>query len=365
VNPKLKRNIYKVLPFGIIWLILSWLFLWIEYAVITSIGEAVPDSAITLTPQIVLFASVSIFFIGCFVGILEVIYINRFFDSKSFRQKLFGKTLVYFVLIFLITFVFFLLAASIELGQPVYSDAVFNKYKIYFFSITNVSTIIQLIFSILISVLYAEISDNIGQQVIFNFFTGKYHKPVLEERVFMFIDMKDSTPIAEQLGHKTYFEFLKSYYKDLSDAIIFNRGEVYQYIGDEVVISWPLYKKNAVLNALNCFFDMKRSLAKRSLWYMQNYKVAPDFKGAVHAGEVTIGEIGALKKDIFFTGDVLNTTSRIQSLCSTFNADLLVSEDVYTAAKKESAFQFDHINEVALKGKTKPVKIYAVTSGRS
>jgi len=177
----------------------------------------------------------------------------------------------------------------------------------------------------------------------------------------MFIDMKDSTKIAEKLGHEQYFEFLKSYYNDLSDSIINNNGEVYQYIGDEVVISWALKKNKAILKALTCFFEMKLHLAHHKERYKVTYGVSPDFKGAIHAGEVTIGEIGALKKDIFFTGDVLNTTSRLQSLCSTYQSDLLVSEFIYNAIEPSSQFLTALKDTVTLKGKNQPITIYTVT----
>jgi len=58
-----------------------------------------------------------------------------------------------------------------------------------------------------------------------NFFLGKYHHPVAEERIFMFVDMNSSTTIAENLGHVKYFEMLKEYFVDLSGAVIESPGD--------------------------------------------------------------------------------------------------------------------------------------------
>ena len=58
---------------------------------------------------------------------------------------------------------------------------------------------------------------------------------------------------------------------------------------------------------------LKNRLKSRTAWYNQKFGVNPDFKAGIHLGEVTTGEIGALKKEIIFTGDVLNTTARIQA----------------------------------------------------
>ncbi len=135
-----------------------------------------------------------------------------------------------------------MIAASLISKEPIYSKSVWEQYVGFFFSITHVSTWIQLLFSLFVSLFYFEISENLGQHVLLNFFTAKYHKPLVEERIFMFVDMKDSTTLAEQLGHEQYFKLLRNYYQSFSDAIIKNRGEVYQYVGDEIVVTWTLTK---------------------------------------------------------------------------------------------------------------------------
>ncbi|APZ46678.1 adenylate/guanylate cyclase domain-containing protein [Polaribacter reichenbachii] len=360
LSPKYKRDFYKILPFGIIWLIFGLIFLWIEYAAVIVLGDQkFSKSTIYLTPKIFLFASTSIFFIGCFVGFLEVRFINKYFVTKSFPTKLIGKLTIYVVLMLVIMFIFYHLAASIEMQKSVFSTEVFERYKFFFFSITNISTSIQLAFSLFVSLLYAEVRDNLGQNVLLNFFIGKYHKPVVENRTFMFTDMKDSTKIAEELGNVKYFNFLRSYYNDLSAAILNHNGEVYQYIGDEIVISWQNTKCNAAQNSVDCFFDMQQRLSEKKEEYIKNYNAFPEFKAAIHKGDVTVGEIGALKKEIFFTGDVLNTTARIQNLCNEYNSDLLISELIAKDLKTDN-FELKPINNVALKGKANTINIVGV-----
>ncbi|WP_397447557.1 adenylate/guanylate cyclase domain-containing protein [Polaribacter sp. R77954] len=362
LSPKRKRDFFKILPFGIIWLVLGWIFLWIEYASLVEFEfQNIPTTGFFLTPKIFLFASVSVFFIGCLVGFLEVRYLNKYFTSRSFPAKLVGKFVMYTLFLLIVMFIFYQLAASIEMQKPLFSKEVFERYKLFFFSITNISASIQLGFSLLLSLLYAEVRDNLGQNVLLNFFTGKYHKPIVENRIFMFTDMKDSTAIAEKLGNIAYFKFLRSYYNDLSSAILNHNGEVYQYIGDEIVISWQSNRYKSVQDSINCFFSMQKGLLEKKPKYIKEYGLFPKFKGAIHKGEVTVGEIGALKKEIFFTGDVLNTTARIQNLCSKFNVDLLVSEIVITTLSNKDDFILKHIDAVNLKGKTSSVNIIGVT----
>ena len=142
----------------------------------------------------------------------------------------------------------------------------------------------------------------------------------------MFLDMKSSTTIAEQLGHVEYFRLLNKYYADISDAIIQTAGEVYQYAGDEIIVSWDLKNGLANNNCIRCFFLIKKTFKKVSESYIKRFGLTPEFKAGFHYGKVTTGEIGVIKKEIFFTGDVLNTTARIQAKCNEFGTDILISD---------------------------------------
>ncbi len=140
--------------------------------------------------------------------------------------------------------------------------------------------------------------------------------------------MKSSTTIAENLGHVKYFEMLRAYYSDLSDPIIKYTGEIYQYVGDELVVSWKLKNGLQDNNCIECFFAMKAAIRKQTEKYNEKFGLLPEFKAGFHVGKVTTGEIGVIKKEIIFTGDVLNTAARIQGLCNLFEVDILISADL-------------------------------------
>ena len=215
---------------------------------------------------------------------------------------------------------------------------------------------------IVICLFYVEVSNNIGQTVLLNLFAGKYHHPVEEDRIFMFVDMKSSTQIAEQLGHVKYFELLREYYYTMSDAIIDYGGQIYQYVGDEVVITWRL-KNNQEAQCIQCFFAMKDAIRRKKDRFMADYGVVPTFKAGVHLGEVTTGEIGKIKKDIVFTGDVLNTTARIQGLCNTYDIELLLSGQLVEALTIGDSFSTLELGETELRGRNEKVKLYTVERG--
>lgn len=358
-SAKTKRNLQRIVPHGIIWLFLGIVFFLVEAGISGGLPEAT-DSRIALTPEVLLFALIAITLVGFVVGAIELFYLNKRLAHKSFAKKILYKLLFYSILFFLITTITYPIAVSMELHLSYFDARVWNKFGNYLYSWTNFSSLIQLGTALLVSLFYAEFSENIGHGILVNLLTGKYHHPIQEERIFLFLDMKSSTSIAENLGHEKYFKLLKDFYKDLSPAIIDHSGEIYQYVGDEVVISWPLSNGLHAFNCLECFFEMQKDLLNKKTVYLERYGVSPTFKGGMHMGTVTTGEIGALKKEIIFTGDVLNTTARIQALCNEYEEHLIVSEELWNELQALSKYEATPLGSIELKGKQYPVKLLAI-----
>lgn len=318
------------------------------------------ESAIRLDSDIVAYALIGIFLIGSIFGAIHILWLEKVFKDRSFAKKLLFEFAVYLVFLECMLLLNYPIVASMEQNVSLFDDSVWERLKIFFWSVTHLSALVQMAFSILISLFYNEISNTVGQNVLFNFFIGKYHRPVNEERIFMFVDMKDSTTIAEKLGNADYFTFLQAYYNCFSEAIIAHYGEVYQYVGDEIVISWSIEKGRRNHHCVNSFFAMKKAMQQQAKNFENTFGLIPDFKAAIHYGPITTGEIGALKKDIFFTGDVLNTTARILGKSSIYNEDLLVSEELVKLLRLEQQFHVITLGSQELKGKSESVEIMAV-----
>ncbi len=359
ISPRLSRNLTRLIPFALIWLLTGWVFLLVEAAP-TRNQNLNPDEAITLTLPVFIFASIAVAVVGLIIGAVELFLLGKRFTGYSLMSKIVYKLLIYLILLLVIILISYPIAASIELGVPLTDASVWNKLGQYLVSIIFLSTVVQLAFSLLLSLIYAAISENLGHNVLLNFFTGRYHQPIVEKRIFIFVDMKSSTTIAEKLGHLKYFELLKQYYGAMSDAIVDHRGEVYQYIGDEVVISWTYESGLRRANCIRCFFAIKRSMESRRHDFLQRFGVYPDFKAGLHFGEVTTGEVGALKKEIVFTGDVLNTTARIQGLCKEYNSDLIITGELKDQLEDLADLQMKPLGTINLAGKSEQKELFAV-----
>jgi adenylate cyclase len=205
-----------------------------------------------------------------------------------------------------------------------------------------------------------QINRTLGQNTLFNFITGKYHRPVEEERVFMFLDLKASTSIAEKLGHKRYHGFLNDFFYDITPAIIESKGEVYQYVGDEVVVTWTKERGLPEANCINCYFRIAAAIARVSDKYERKYGFVPTFKAGYHYGAVIAGMIGDIKRDVVFHGDTVNTASRIRSECTVVNRDLLLSHHLLERLSISSYLTPESIGKIKLKGKEEEIELYGI-----
>lgn len=297
------------------------------------------------------------------MGWIEVLFFNKLFGNISFGAKILIKTAVYLLFIFFFLLMISWVSNSVNMGVDLFDSRILESIESFIFSFAYLSIMIY-IGSLIIMILFiSDVSDNLGLEVLKNYLIGKYHRPREEERIFMFLDMKSSTTIAEKLGHVRYFELLKSYYSDISDVIIHTSGEIYEYVGDEIIISWRMANGIPNLNCIRCFFQIKQKIDGLSAGYDNEFGWVPQFKAGLHYGKVTTGEIGVIKKDIIFTGDVLNTTSRIQNSCNQYGVDILISESLLSLLKVQEPYGITEIGEVELRGKDEKVRLFTVSAG--
>lgn len=206
-----------------------------------------------------------------------------------------------------------------------------------------------------------QISRKLGPGVLWNWITGKYHEPKEEERIFMFLDLKDSTTHAERLGAIRFSSLVRDCFADLARPCEQTKAQVSHYIGDEVVLFW---KPRAGLHEANClqmFFLFQAAIRSRSKEYIDRYGLEPQFKAGVHIGNVVATEVGDAKSEIVFHGDVMNTTARIQGLCNDTGAKLLISRELADRLGESLArFETATLGTRALKGRIEPVEVLRV-----
>tara|TARA_R110002073_G_scaffold216229_2_gene376441 strand:- start:2403 stop:3518 length:1116 start_codon:yes stop_codon:yes gene_type:complete len=358
-HSKYKRYFRQIVSFGIIWLLFGLIYILLEYGLIGSLNEyPTTQSKYNFTNSLT-YVSIGSLLIGLVQGVIEVFWLKNYFKERSFWKKILFKSTFYLLLI-----IFFLISLTLASNANLYKTTIFDPVVVdnvwrfmQTFSFWSVIIYSGLILDI--AIFYSEIEEYLGNNAFVNYL-GKYHNPRQEVRVFMFLDMKSSTSIAENLGHEKYFTLLKTYYADMTDAIIETSGEVYQYVGDEIVVSWKEKKGIKNNNCIVCFKKISEVFEKKKNVYLDQFGLVPEFKAGFHIGEVTTGEIGIIKKDIIYTGDALNTTARIQSECNRLNTRTLISEELVMKLDGSSHFSFSKIETLMLRGKKDAIQLYDV-----
>ena len=332
----------------IIWVVFAFLFL---YNIILF------DKDLATNRSLILF-SLAFALIGFVVSASLIFFLKNAFRHYPVWLSVIIKMTLTFVLFIIVAFIilafYFVFSSHWKLNEYIT-----RFYKEVFLTRAFLIFMIDLAIMTLLTILILEVIDKYGPGGIWSMMRGKYNKPQIENRIFVFLDINNATTIAEKLGHTRYFRLLREFFADITIPILANSGEIYQYVGDEVVLSW----KNTPLNKIKClkfirqaFFILKRKESR----YLKRFGVAPSFKTGIHAGEVTAGVIGIVKKDLVYSGDTLNTTARIRGKCHDLDKQFVLSGDFMNDFHTPHSFRIEVIGEMEFKGREEKEKLYSV-----
>ncbi|MBX2828829.1 MAG: adenylate/guanylate cyclase domain-containing protein [Flavobacteriaceae bacterium] len=263
---------------------------------------------------------------GIIGGLLTVNLMEYWLRKYAFWKALLLIVIIYTLTSIVISLIGAAYLASVNFELPVWDQEVLEESTFILGDWRFLKNFIIWLFIVLCTLIVLMINDKYGPGVFRDYLLGKYFHPKRERRIFMFADIKNATGIAEGLGEDKYFHLLKDFFKDIGPAIVQTQGEIYQYVGDEVVITWKMKQGLHNANALSCFYLMQSLIEKKSDRYEKKYQVIPEFKVGYHFGSVMVGELGQIKRDIAFSGDVLNTAARIQAKCNDLGVAILSSE---------------------------------------
>ncbi len=358
LHPKYIRYFKQILPFPVIWFLFGIIYLVLELGLLGDLAVYPSTQNKYSFENNLSFTLMGCLIIGFLQGWIETIWLRNLFNKKALWVKMILKTTFYLLFIFLFLILLTWVGNMRLYDGSFFDERVLNDLKRFTMSFSFWSVILYMGMALSIALFFSEIGAYVGEGILYNFFLGKYHQPKKEIRIFMFLDMKSSTTIAERLGHEKYFDLLKAYYADMTNPIIETEGEIYQYVGDEIVVSWQF--KNGIKNnnCVHCFSKIVNEIAAKREFYIQRFDLIPEFKAGFHFGEVTTGEIGIIKRDIIYTGDVLNTAARIQGECNNFNTKALISQELLAQLRTDKDIRFTEIGHLNLRGKAESIQLY-------
>ncbi|MEO9484856.1 MAG: adenylate/guanylate cyclase domain-containing protein [Ekhidna sp.] len=293
---------------------------------------------------------------GFLFGSLEYLFEKYIYKRVSFGKTMLIGSISYLVSIaILVTLAFktFSRIANIEFDWLFYQDFIFSKQMILL-------TVYIFLVGFLID-FFREVGKKFGPGNLWRMLRGEFYHPKEDRRIFMFLDLKSSTTIAEQLGHNKYSQLIQECFLDVSDLVIAHKAHIYQYVGDEIVLSWSIDEGLADLNCIRFYYSYRDLLERRRSHYESKFGLVPQFKAGLEMGNVMVAEVGEIKREIAYHGDVLNTAARIQACCNEFNRKVLISESLESALSEITDNEYELMGNIQLKGKSKNLKIYAVS----
>lgn len=304
-----------------------------------------------------LLREVNVFLISLAIGWFIVAVLRNYMRGASLGQNLLMKTLILIGAAFLMNLFIYVTYEWLIAGRT-FNVAIGRFSNNMFHSKWLLQKIPEWVLLFILTLLAMEVNEKYSPGVFLSIMMGKYLQPREENRIIMFLDLKDSTPIAEKLGHKEYFKFIRDFIFFVSEGMLSHDGRVYQYVGDEIVIWWSTKPANAK-KAVASLITARKELNKHAELFRRNYGIIPEYKAGIHAGLVTVGQVGLIKKDVVMSGDAINTAARIRSACTELNHKYIISKEMVDLLDMKD-WQAESLGQVDLKGKNQTIELFAL-----
>lgn len=326
-----------------------------------TIPVSVVSGLVTAVFYCVIFGVVSVFNVvnGFLTGSVISFFVGFYLSISSGQLRKF-PVVISFLINSLVSFIMILLISTfINMCFGSFSRGDFKHALFVYF--TDYNFLMGMSFGGMATLLFVFVREIIlllGDVTFFRFITGRYHRPRKENMAVMFVDLVGSTSIAERIGEEKFLSFISEFFCDLASAIIVTGAEIHKYVGDEAIIVWSHDKAFIADNCIR-FYEITLAIIRRKReHYIGKYGVSPDFRAGLHYGSVVAGEVGNVRKEIAYLGDVINTTARIIAECKTFKTGFLCSREIVTHLLDQNKVEV--AGELVLRGKEKPTTLYAL-----
>ncbi|GBU18785.1 MULTISPECIES: adenylate/guanylate cyclase domain-containing protein [unclassified Methylobacterium] len=209
------------------------------------------------------------------------------------------------------------------------------------------------------------VRDLIGRAAFTSLILGRYHRPVREERIFLFLDLAGSTAYAEEHGDFAAQELLRDVFATIAEPVRRHHGQIDDYVGDQVIVSWPLARGLERARCIACVFAVRRTFGDERRRWIERYGLVPELRAALHGGSVVTAEVGVDRHKIAYFGDVMNATARLEGLCRETKQSVLVSDAILSRlAALPHGIEAVALGRRALRGRSGTMVVHALAERR-
>jgi adenylate cyclase len=301
---------------------------------------------------------------GAFVAFCELELFQGRMIFRSFLSRVFLKSFVYFLAFVIAIPVIILMSESIYYGKGVREHFNSEIFQDFIFKDDFGIILIYALAFICIVIFVREMTLKLGQGVLWNYLTGKYHEPKLEKRIFMFIDLYSSTQAAEQMDGLTFHAYIDDFIKDVTDSILAFGGIIYRYVGDQIDITWHVSAGSKNVNCVRAYLAAQNAIYRKREKYLKKYGFIPRFITSMHCGEVVIGQLGDVKSQIVYLGDTIHEIGQIEKEFkhADLDAPILISDKLLEHLKVPALF--DVVKIGTLDGMEKKINVFSLVEKR-
>lgn len=223
--------------------------------------------------------------------------------------------------------------------------------------------VLPVLFAVAIAaIMTLRIVGYLGAKNLFHMMIGTYHRPVLEQRLFLFLDIQGSTALVERLGPIATRALIGKFFFDISGPITDHGGEIYRFTGDGVVADWDWDQGlagNRIVGAIDAIGD---AVAGEAEYYRSTFGHVPAYRIGVHGGPIVTSEEGDTKRAIGFYGDTIHIAARLEQKAKELGVGCVLSGDV---AEHQAGLggRLRLIGNEPVRGIAEPIKIYELRPG--
>jgi len=301
----------------------------------------------------VIFGILNAIFVGTGIGLFEEFYVQSLRGRwiRSIHPLL--SILIYTIAVVIL----FLLATNLShlLLRRIYDLPVaYNRLPV---------VLPRVVMMAVVGIVVMRAAHFIGIETLFHLMIGTYHRPVIEQKVFVFVDINDSTGLAERLGDVQIKSLVGKFLFDISKPITDYGGDIYLYKGDGLIAIWDWHeaiRKNKLLRAIDGIFDC---VEREHATYQRQFGVAPTFRIGVHGGDVVVSEQGDTKRSIGIYGITINIAARMEEAAKAHGVVCAISGDV-ASALSEAADRLHPIGFEKIKGISAEIPIFEYREDR-
>lgn len=210
--------------------------------------------------------------------------------------------------------------------------------------------------SVILLLLLDQSRSLIGNQVFFALITGRYARPLEEQRLFLAIDMANSTALAARLGDRDAMRIVGRFLHALGEPVRAHGGSIDKYVGDQAIISWRLTARRPDAPALACALAIRRTLTALKM----EMGVELGFRITLHAGPVIVAQVGDQRREITYFGDTINSLSRLDSIAKEAGRDIILTADGWRHCRPVAGVMPVPLGPVTLRGRETPMEIVGV-----